>query len=224
MPATIERWFGLGSGETPLSDPRKSAGYACVLIGLVVLGGFLVPDGPLGIDVRWSELMRDAEANWLTHLALAFNALGHGILRALTIAGVGLVLLVAGRRAALLAFALSEALTPLLVNLTKLLVGRERPPGAMIEAHSSSYPSGHAAYAGATAVVLVLLFTTTGRLRWTCWAVAATATAGMVWSRTYLQVHWLSDAVAGATLGVGVGILSVAAVQMLSKPPRRADG
>ena len=125
-----------------------------------MLGGFLVPDGPLGIDMRWSELMRDAEATWLTHLALVFNALGHGILRGLTIAGVGLVLLVAGRRAALLAFALAEALTPLLVNLTKLLVGRERPPGAMIEAHGSSYPSGHAAYAGATAVLLVLLFTT----------------------------------------------------------------
>ena len=223
MPATIERWFGLRNGETPLLHPRASARYAGVLIGVVVLGGFIVPDGPLGVDQRWSELMRDAEASWWTHLALVFNALGHGILRGLTIAGVGLVLLIAGRRAALLAFALSESLTPALVNLTKLLVGRERPPGAMIEAHSSSYPSGHAAYAGATAVVLVLLFTTTGRLRWTCWAVAVVATAGMVWSRTYLQVHWLSDAVAGATLGVGVAVLSVATVQMLSKPPLPSD-
>jgi membrane-associated phospholipid phosphatase len=45
----------------------------------------------------------------------------------------------------------------------------------------------------------------------------------MVWSRTYLQVHWLSDAVAGATLGVGVAVLSVATVQMLSKPPLPSD-
>src|SRR6476646_3314418 len=185
MSATIKQWLlGLRDGETPLAHPRLSARYASVLIGLVVLGGLVVPGGRLGIDMRWSELMRDAEASWWTHLALAFNALGHGILRGLTIAGVGLVLLIAGRRAALLAFALSESLTPLLVNLTKLLIGRERPPGAMIEVHSSSYPSGHAAYAGATAVVLVLLFTTTGRLRWTCWAAAAGATAGMVWSRT----------------------------------------
>ena len=101
------------------------------------------------------------------------------------------MLLVAGRRAALLAFAFAEALTPLLVNLTKLLVGRERPPAAMIEAHGSSYPSGHAAYAGVTAVLLVLLFTTRGRLRRAGWAVAVVSTVGMAWSRTYLQVHWL---------------------------------
>ena len=164
MSATIKQWLlGLRDGETPLAHPRLSARYASVLIGLVVLGGLVVPGGRLGIDMRWSELMRDAEASWWTHLALAFNALGHGILRGLTIAGVGLVLLIAGRRAALLAFALAEALTPLLVNLIKLLVGRERPPGAMIEAHGSSYPSGHAAYAGATAVLLVLLFTSPGR-------------------------------------------------------------
>ena len=135
-------------------------------------------------------------------------------------AGVGLVLLIGRRRAALLAFALAEALTPLLVNVIKLLVGRERPPDAMIEAHGSSYPSGHAAYAGATAVMLVLLFIPPGRLRRAGWVVAALLTAGMAWSRTYLQVHWLVDAVAGAALGVGVALLSLAAVQILSERAR----
>jgi undecaprenyl-diphosphatase len=225
MSATIKQWLlGLRDGETPLAHPRLSARYASVLIGLVVLGGLVVPGGRLGIDIRWSELMRDGEASWWTHLALAFNALGHGILRGLTIAVVGLVLLIAGRRAALLAFALAEALTPLLVNLIKLLVGRERPPGAMIEAHGSSYPSGHAAYAGATAVLLVLLFTSPGRRRRAGWAVAVVSTAAMVWSRTYLQVNWLSDAVAGAALGVGVALLTVAAVQIVSTPPGHANG
>ena len=123
----------------------------------------------------------------------------------------------------LLAFILVEALTPLLVNLIKLLVGRERPPAALIEAHGSSYPSGHAAYAGATTVILVLLFTTPGRTRRAWWAVAAVATAAMAWSRTYLQVHWLSDALAGATLGVGVALLSAAVVQILSTPARKQD-
>jgi undecaprenyl-diphosphatase len=197
--------------------------YASALIGLVVLVGFLVPDGPLGIDERWSELMQDAESSWWTHLALVFDAFGHGILRWLTIAGVGLVLLIGNRRAALLAFALAEALTPLLVNVIKLLIGRERPTGAMIEAHGSSYPSGHAAYAGATAVMLVLLFTTPGRFRVAGWVVAALLTAGMAWSRTYLQAHWLVDSVAGAALGVGVALLSLASVQILSTRTRERD-
>ena len=37
----------------------------------------------------------------------------------------------------------------------------------------------------------------------------------MVWSRTYLQVHWLSDAVAGATLGVAVTLLCFGVVQIV---------
>ena len=184
---------------------------------------FLIPDGPLRLDERWARLMEDVEGSLLTHVALVFNAVGHGILRALTTGGVGLVLLIKSRRAALLAFILAEALTPLLVNLIKLIVGRERPPGAMIEAHGSSYPSGHAAYAGATAVILVLLFTKPSRHRRGWWVAAAAVIAGMAWSRTYLHVHWLSDAVAGAVLGIGVALLSLAVVQILSTRWRERD-
>ena len=220
MSAALERWLGLTNGEKTLAHPRVTARYASGLIGLVVLLATLLPDGPLGIDERWSELMHDAETSLLTHVALVFNAVGHGILRALTIGAVGLVLVIARRRAALLAFILVEALTPLLVNVIKLAVGRERPPGALIEAHGSSFPSGHAAYAGATTVMLVLLFTTPGRPRRAWWIAAAALTAGMAWSRTYLEVHWLSDALAGATLGIGVALLGVAVVQIVSTRTR----
>ena len=92
----------------------------------MALGALLIPAGPLALDSRWSELMQDIETSFLTHVALVFNALGHGVWRALTIAGIGIVLLVARRWAALIAFALTEALTPLLVNLIKVAV----EPGA----------------------------------------------------------------------------------------------
>src|SRR6186997_2276746 len=49
----------------------------------------------------------------------------------------------------LLAFAVTESLTPLAVNLLKALVDRPRPPGGLLDATGSSFPSGHAAYAGA---------------------------------------------------------------------------
>jgi len=39
----------------------------------------------------------------------------------------------------------------------------------------------------------------------------------MAWSRTYLQLHWLSDVVAGALLGIGVTLVSFALVQLI--PP-----
>ena len=219
MPAerTLTRW---GPAWPPpreefFARPGRAVGCASVLLALVTLGALLIPAGPLALDSRWSELMEDVESSFLTHVALVFNGLGHGVWRALTIAGIGIVLLVARRWAALIAFALTEALTPLLVNLIKVAVDRERPPGKMLEAYGTSFPSGHAAYAGATAVALVLLFGRAGpRRRW-WFGAAAVAIALMVWSRTYLQVHWLSDAVAGATLGVAVTLLCFGGLQIV---------
>ena len=201
--------------EEFLAQPGWAVGWASLLLALVALVAFLIPAGPLALDSQWSELMEDIESSFLTHVALVFNALGHGVWRALTIAGIGVALLVARRWAGLIAFALTEALTPLLVNVIKLTVGRERPPGQMLEAHGSSFPSGHAAYSGATAVAFVLLFSRPGPRRHWWFIAAAVVTALMVWSRTYLQVHWLSDAVAGATLGIAVTLLCFAGVQIV---------
>ena len=201
--------------EEFLARPSRGVGWGGALVALVLLLALSIPAGPLTIDSRWAELMQDMETPLLTHLALVFNALGHGLWRAVTLAGIGLALLLARRWAALAAFAVAEALTPLLANLIKLAVGRERPPGHMLEAHGTSFPSGHAAYAGATAVALVFLFSRPGRRRRLWFTLAATTIAAMTWSRTYLQVHWLSDALAGATLGVAVALLSFGAAQLV---------
>jgi len=210
--------------ETFFAHPRRAVGWASALLALVVLGALLVPTGPLAPDSSWSELMHDIETPLLTHLALVFNALGRGLWRALTLAAVGLALLLARRWVALIAFALAEALTPLLNNLVKAFVDRRRPPGHMLEAHGSSFPSGHAAYAGATAIALVLLFSGPGRQRRLWFALAALVIAGMAWSRTYLQVHWLSDVVAGSALGIAVALLCFGIVQIVSAASARRRG
>ena len=197
--------------------PRVALALGVALIAFVALIGALISAQPLAIDQRWSEWMTDNQMAGLHHLALVFNYLGRGLGRALSIAAIGLVLLLTRRWRALLAFAATEALTPLAVNLLKHIVDRPRPPGAMLHANGSSFPSGHAAYAGATAVALVLLFTRPGGQRLIWWLVAALATAGMAWSRTYLQLHWLSDVISGALLGIGVTIVSFALAQLI--PP-----
>jgi undecaprenyl-diphosphatase len=51
------------------------------------------------------------------------------------------------------------------------------------------------------------------------WLLAALATVGMAWSRTYLQLHWLSDVISGALLGVGVTLVSFALVQIIPPDP-----
>ena len=197
--------------------PRAALSLGAALIGLVVLIGLFIPAQPLAIDQRWSEAMSDIPSAALHHLALIFNYLGRGLGRTLSIAAIGLVLVLSRRWRALLAYAATEALTPLAVNLLKHILDRPRPPNAMLHANGSSFPSGHAAYAGATTVALVLLFTRPGSHRLTWWSLAALTTASMAWSRTYLQLHWLSDVVTGALLGIGVTLVSFALAQLI--PP-----
>ena len=188
------------------------------LIAAVVVVGFVIPAGPRAIDQAWADLMADSQTEPLQTLALVFNALGRG-LGFLILVGVGIVLAVARRWQALIAFAVAEGLTTFTVHFIKHEVARPRPPDQMLHVASASYPSGHAASAGATTVALVLLFTSPLRPRGRWWVLAAIGTAGMAWSRTYLQVHWLTDVIAGAMLGVGVTLLVFAVTQMFRRSP-----
>ena len=208
-------FVGIVRGEQFVSRPRRVLWTGLVLAALVGVVAVVIPARPLAIDLRWSEAMRDVESGRLHDVALAFNYAGRGLGRTLSLAAIGIVISLRRRWWALVAFAVTESLTPLSVNLSKLLVDRPRPPGAMIEATGSSFPSGHAAYAGATAIALVLLFTAPGTGRRRAGAVAAAVVvAGMVWSRTDLSVHWLTDSASGAILGTGIALATFAAVQI----------
>lgn len=137
--------------------------------------------------------------------ALAFDRTGRSFGRAAILTAIGFELARRRRWVDLTAFGLAEAATPASVNLTKLLVRRRRPPGASTGAFGTSFPSGHAAYAAATSVALVLLHDELGeRQRRAAWIAAGAGSLGMAWSRTYLRLHWLSDVTAGVVLGAGV--------------------
>jgi len=202
------------SGESFLAHPAHALWAACAMLAFVVLIAILVPAGPLGLDRSWSEAMRHLETPSLTHLALVFNWLGRGFGRVIALALVGLLLVRRRRWLALVAFAVAESLAPLFSALLKLLVDRARPPDGLVHPVGASFPSGHSTYAGATCVALVLLFTTPGTRRKWWWVLAGLAVVGMAWSRTYLQVHWLTDVIAGALLGSGVSLLVFAIAQL----------
>ena len=108
--------------------------------------------------------------------------------------------------------------------MLKHLVQRPRPPDGLVHPTGASFPSGHAAYAGVTCIALMLLFTAPGSRRVLWWTVAALGIAGMAWSRTYLQVHWLSDVVAGSLLGVGVSLLVFGGAQRSAARPGPGPG
>jgi undecaprenyl-diphosphatase len=173
-----------------------------------------LPDHPLGVDRAWARLVGVQPTPGKERAALAFNEAGRGVVRGATLAGLGLTLARRRGRGPLTAFALAEVLAPTSVNAAKLVVRRRRPAGSTVDAFGTSFPSGHSAYAAATAVAVVMagdeLDPAHLRLAWT---LALAATAGMAWSRTYLRMHWLSDVTAGALLGAGVSLWAFEAVE-----------
>ena len=91
--------------------------------------------------------------------------------------------------------------------LIKLLVERARPEGALVEhflgQESFAFPSGHVVRAVALVAILVwVLVPAARRLRL---ALAGALVAGFVmgYARVALGVHWPTDALGGALLGVG---------------------
>jgi undecaprenyl-diphosphatase len=207
-----------------LRRPGAAIWTGAALLGLVALLAVALPTGPLALDRSWSEAMYDIQTPFLTHVALIFNALGHGVGWAVSVSAVAVVLAVRGRARALVAFAAAELLTSVTSTLLKAAVGRPRPPDGLVHPIASSFPSGHTAYAGATCVALVLLFTRPGKRRGWWWALAALGIAGMAWSRTYLQVHWLSDVIGGAALGIGIALVVIEGAQLRVERRRVASG
>jgi undecaprenyl-diphosphatase len=209
--------------ERFLTHPDRAVWAGAVLLAAFALIAVFVPADPLALERSWAEAMKDIQTPLLKDVALVFNWLGRGIGRTLSLIAIGLVLLIARRWLALLAFTLTESLTPLISSLTKALVDRPRPPGGLVHPSGASFPSGHAAYAGATCIALVLLFTAPGPRRRLWWTIAALGIAGMAWSRTYLQVHWLTDVAAGSLLGIAITLLVFGATQRWASPGHQGE-
>jgi undecaprenyl-diphosphatase len=90
----------------------------------------------------------------------------------------------------------------------KIIVGRERPPDQLVDVSSNALPSGHASFAAVLCLSVALAWSP----RHTPWIALALAlviagTALMMWSRTYLSVHWLSDTITGVLLGFGIALI-----------------
>jgi membrane-associated phospholipid phosphatase len=86
----------------------------------------------------------------------------------------------------------------------KLVVQRPRPELAYVHLDTYSFPSGHAAGSAAIYGVIVYLLAAQARDRRVRVAVAVgyvALVALICFSRLYLEVHYLSDVLAGASLG-----------------------
>ena len=166
-------------------------------------------------DDRWLAAMRGHRTPWATALARLLSVLGGPLVM------VPLRLLVIGalawRRRWLQvgAFIGAVVTSELCIGPLKALVDRPWPPGQLSATTSPSFPSGHAIAASVTAIGLVVVLVPVAGSRRTAWTAGAAGFAlVMALSRTYLAVHWLSDVVAGTTIGTGLALVWPAALEL----------
>lgn len=109
-------------------------------------------------------------------------------------------------RAALSAWVLAILFSEPLIGITKAVYGRPRPPDALVEEVTGSFPSGHAVAGAVTAISLVIVLVNPGPARRNLEIAAAGFALLMAGTRVYLGAHWLTDVFAGVALGAACAI------------------
>lgn len=111
----------------------------------------------------------------------------------------------------------------------KALLDRERPRWRhpVDDAHFAALPSGHAMSAAVACTLVVWLVRRSGagpRLRAVVLVAASVSVAGVCVTRLVLGVHWLTDTLVGAALGVALALTAAAGYGSLSERADRRRG
>ncbi len=181
------------------------ATVAFVVIRLVVaLGGH----DPLPMDVWWHELTLTTLSDVGVLIAWVPATVGGTI--GMIVIGLLIVVAFLWRKrpwdAAHVAIAM--VIVVAIGAPMSYIVARVRPSDSLAESTATSFPSGHTAVAATVAITLAFIFR-----RWYVWVIGAVWVAAMMWSRTYLHAHWLSDVLAGLFEGIAVACLVWCAVE-----------
>jgi undecaprenyl-diphosphatase len=197
------------------AELAAAAALALVALGVLVFVGVAdeIVEGERAFDEAILAAMRigaDAGAPigppWLLRAAQELTGFGDTwILAVITVIAIGFLMMLRKPGQALLA-AVSIVGGTLLSEGLKTAFARERPDLAwrLAEAHSLSFPSGHAMLSAVTYLTLGALIArvlTRRRLRAYVLGVAFSLAGVVGLTRIYLGVHWTTDVVAGWALG-----------------------
>ncbi|MCT9869594.1 phosphatase PAP2 family protein [Paenarthrobacter aurescens] len=191
--------------------PRQRPDWQLVTPGVLLLCAFAVPGAMLvagqgepafnGVDTAWQAYSFTLHSPFWDSVNSLLNWAGYvGMLVFHVVLAIALLV---WRRPMAAVFAAASGVSVLaLTQLTKAVVGRDRPEGAKVLTDTGSYPSGHVS--ATTAFLMVLAFLIG---RWWMGFLAVIGVIAMMISRTYLSAHWLSDVLGGACLAAGVVLL-----------------
>ncbi|WP_427017457.1 phosphatase PAP2 family protein [Pseudarthrobacter sp. P1] len=184
----------------PLVSGIAALALACGLGALIVLRNNGLP---FSIDTGWMEELIEHRAPVWEVLSLTMNVLGGGLV-AIVIVPVLVIaaLLLVKRPWAAGYYLVATLVTGGAVQLLKHLFGRARPEDILVTVDFGSFPSGHVANAAVMAAILAILFP-----RLWVWVAGIGYTVVMMFSRTYLGAHWLTDTIGALLLGIGVAIV-----------------
>ncbi|WP_244666791.1 phosphatase PAP2 family protein [Myceligenerans indicum] len=188
------------TGKQPLIGTAVTALTAVVGLAIVIVTR--EHNGPFGFERMWMNTLVEHRSSFLTVVMLSLDGLGGGWITVLLGGAAAGVFVVWRRPWAATCLVLSLVACSALVYLVKVVVARPRPIDILVVTDFGSYPSGHSATAAVIAATLGFLFQRT----WV-WVVGGIYTVAMMFSRTYLGAHWISDTVAGVLLGIAVAAI-----------------
>lgn len=200
--------------DRPRTDSRRPVALivgvvATVLFVALRLAVDLDGGAPLAFDQWWDDTMA-ALANPVVVIIAWIPATVGGTIGMIVI-GIftTIVFLLVKRPWDALNVAGAIALVVLIGAPLAAVIARARPTDSLAETQATSFPSGHTAVATTIAITLALIL----RRGW-IWVAGTVWVLLMMWSRTYLHAHWLSDVVAGFLEGVAVSTLVWALVEV----------
>lgn len=170
------------------------------------------------IDDAWRKIVGQSPDSsfYLSPLPMFFQHLGEAI-GALAILVSAILYIAAGRwRTGLFIVVTFLGCVGAFSQFFKHLVSRERPAtnealdlwGPLFHTDHGSFPSGHSVTAGAVAIILLALIPPTWTWAKKAWPLLALfLTLGMMWQRTLINAHWLSDTLSGVCLGIAGALL-----------------